>query len=644
MCGALAHRGPDGSGATLFVDADGRSRTGFAHRRLSIIDTSAAGTQPMGVDCDRCGAHSLEDLALTYNGELYNFPELKAELQSLGHSFRTGTDTEVLLHLYGEHGTGMLQRLNGIFAFALREGRARTGSDMHRGDVLVARDPLGVKPLYVTETPAGVSFASEIKALLLDEAVSRELDHEALHYMLAYLWTPAPRTMLKAVRRLEAGAAMVLHAGRRVREWKYYDLPTGLEPLPGSFDDVAEAVRVAFDRAVDRQMIADVPVGAFLSGGLDSSAVVASMRATHPDADPVCYCIGFAGDAGFDGTPADLPYARRVARHLGVRLHEVIVDASMVNHLDRTIWALDEPQADPAPINSLLIADRARADGIPVLLSGTGGDDLFSGYRRHNALRLERTWSWLPATARQGLASAARVAAGRGPAWARRASKAFAHADLSGDRRMVSYFWWSGEALRRGLYAPDLANELQSVDTAAPMLASLRHVSATDPPLQRMLYLETRHFLGDHNLNYADKTGMAAGIEIRVPFLDLELVTMAARIPATMKQRGSVGKAVLKRAMEGRLPRDVIYRGKTGFGVPLRHWLRHELRESVDDVLSPSSIRRRGLFDASAVRSLVERDRAGVVDGSYTVFALYTLERWCRMFVDPPRPTFTQPT
>jgi asparagine synthase (glutamine-hydrolysing) len=636
MSECVAHRGPDAEGS-IVLPAAGDMRTGLAHRRLSIVDLSPEAGQPMSVDCTRCGVHSHEQLTLIYNGEIYNLPELRAGLVARGHSLRTRSDSEILLHLYAEEGPGMLQRLNGIFAFAIHDGRERGQLDgIRRGDLFVARDPLGVKPFYFAETADGVVFASEIKALIADPAVERALDYEALHYTLAYLWTPGPRTAMRSVKRISPGEAGILREGRVARLWRYYSLPAANTPRVENFEEAVRLVREHIDSAVSRQMMSDVPVGAFLSGGLDSSAVVASVKRTHPDANPQCYCIGFAGDEAVEGSPADLPFARLVARHLGVPLNEVIVDASIASNLERMLYALDEPQADAAPINALLIAEQARRDGIPVLLSGAGGDDLFSGYRRHHALRLERYWSWLPHSARRGVAAAATSVRSGQWVWSRRASKALAHADLSADERLVSYFWWSGEAMRRNLYSPAFGDKVRHVETAAPLLESLRRIPEVTDPLDRMLYLETMHFLADHNLNYTDKTGMAAGVEVRVPLLDLEIVALASRIPAQFKQRGSEGKAVLRSAMRGILPEAVLGRSKSGFGVPLRRWLRDELRDMVEDRLSPSAIRDRGLFDPAAVRSLIDNDRAGRVDGTYTIFALLCIELWCGMFVDKP--------
>jgi asparagine synthase (glutamine-hydrolysing) len=616
----------------------GPAPTALGHRRLSIIDLSACGAQPMGAPCAACGSTGVEQLALTYNGEIYNFAELRRELEAQGHAFHSRTDTEVLLHLYARDGLRMVERLNGIFAFALYDGRPSGRPDgVEPGDLLVVRDGMGVKPLYYAQLPQGLLFASEIKALAASGVLPREIDEVALHQTLAYLWTPAPRTLLRHVRKLPPGGALLVRGGRIAREWRFYDLPYGQPPLEEPADEVARRVHALVRQAVERQMVSDVPVGAFLSGGLDSSAVVAMMRRVHPGQRPPCYTIGFEGDS-LDGSPADLPYARRVAEHLGVPLREIVVGSGMVRDLERMLWALDEPQADPAPINALLIAEQARRDGVPVLMSGTGGDDVFSGYRRHRALRAERLWGWLPAAARGALGHSARaLSAGGGllhAAPVRRAAKAFAYAGLPADRRLVSYFWWSGDALRRALYSGDLAARVGGADVAEPLLESLSRVPRERDPLNRMLYLEGKHFLADHNLNYTDKVGMASGIEVRVPLLDPDLVAYAARIPARFKQHGATGKWIFKRAMEGELPRDVVYRPKTGFGAPLRHWMRNDLRDYVEDTLSPGSLRRRGLFDPAAVGALVQADRAGRVDGAYTLFALMCVELWCRMFVD----------
>lgn len=641
MTRVVSHRGPDGEGMLYIEDPIDRQTVGLGHRRLSIIDLSDQGCQPMSVGCASCGSAAPGDLVLVYNGEIYNYRELRSELEARGHRFHSGTDSEVLLHLYAESGLGMVERLNGIFAFALYDGRERgRPTGVERGDVFLARDPLGVKPLYLTQLAEGVLFASELKALLQHGAVSREIDHHAVAQTLAYLWTPAPRTALQAVRKVPPGNGLVLRQGRISRQWGFYELPYGEPVLTGSERQIAEELHDRLEEAVRRQMVADVPVGAFLSGGLDSSAVVAMMKRVEPGNRPRCYSIGFRDDASMDGAAPDLPYARRVARHLDVDLHELRIGPDSIDQLERMLYFLDEPQADPAPINALLICEQAAADGIKVLLSGAGGDDIFSGYRRHHALHREWMWTGLPTPARRLLAGTARRArAGSLGGWmdsvrVRRLAKLFANADRTEAMRLVSYFWWNDEALRQELLAPPLTSLGADVAVAEPMLRSLDAAPSARDGLSRMLLLETKHFLADHNLNYTDKVGMAAGVEVRVPLLDLDLVRFAARVPSSMKQRGSVGKAIFKRAMEPHLPHDVIYRPKTGFGAPLRGWLRNELRDAVDDTLSEASLRRRGIFEPAAVRRLLELERAGRVEGTYTVFALMCIELWCRMFVD----------
>ena len=637
MTQAVAHRGPDGEGMAVLTVPD-QPPTGLGHRRLAIIDLSAAGRQPMTALPD-AGGGMQSGLTLVFNGEIYNYRELRAELTAAGHRFTSETDSEVLLHLYERDGLEMLGRLNGIFAFAIHDARpAGRPAGVACGALFIARDQLGVKPLYYAETPRGLLFGSEIKALLRYPGLSRELDPVALHYTLAYLWTPAPRTVLACVRKLEPGCALLVEGGRVRLQWRYYDVPYDGRRSDDSLGESARELAAHLETAVRRQLVSDVPVGAFLSGGLDSSAVVAMMRRAWPDRRITCFTIAFPDEVDLEGSPADLPYARQVARHLDLDLVEVLMQPAEIQRLPRIVELLDEPQADPAPINALLIAERARQMGIPVLLSGAGGDDLFGGYRRHLALTLERFWAWLPQRVRSSLQaltadSAGGAGFGQARSELRRLAKLLAHAGEEPDRRLISYFWWSTERLRRGLYSADFAARLRDADSAEPLLHSLARIPAESDRLQRLLYLETKHFLADHNLNYTDRAGMAVGVEVRVPILDIDLVRFSTRVPARYKQRGRVGKAVFKLAMEPYLPRQVVYRPKTGFGAPLRRWLRHELRPLVEETLSASVLRGRGIFDPVAVRCLLQDDLAGRVDGAYTIFALMTLELWCRRFV-----------
>jgi len=607
----IAHRGPDDAGTYL-----NDRGIGLTFRRLAIIDLSPLGAQPMASPDGR--------VVIAFNGEIYNYRELREELLARGVSFRGHSDTEVLLQLYLAEGEGMLSRLNGIFAFALWDGRD--------GSLLIARDALGVKPLYYAALDRGVAFASEIKALLHLVPEARELDPVALHRYLTFLWCPGEGTPLTRVRKLLPGEALRVREGKIERRWSWYQLPTG-RPA-GAMLDEAQAVagtREGLRRAVQRQLVADVPVGAFLSGGLDSSAIVTFAREEVPGIE--CFTIEVTGEQD-SGITDDLPYARRVAQHLGVRLEVVTVDADgMAGDLERMIWQLDEPLADPAPLNVLYISALARQHGVKVLLSGAGGDDLFSGYRRHLAVQYERYWSWLPRPVRAGLDRAAGGLDQR-HGLARRLGKLFNGAGLDAEGRLVNYFRWIRDAELQALYAPSFREAANREPAEGPMRAVLAALPPGAGALERMLTLEQRFFLADHNLTYTDKMSMATGVEARVPFLDLELVEFASRIPEGMKQRGRVGKWVLKEAMAPFLPADVIHRPKTGFGAPLRRWMQGGLRPLIADLLSARSLTARGLFDPVAVERLVQRNARGEVDAAYTLLSLMSIEIWCRRFLD----------
>jgi asparagine synthase (glutamine-hydrolysing) len=636
----IAHRGPDDAGDIVL--AHDNNLVGLAHRRLSIIDLSADGHQPFTVNCSCCQSSPDAALWLTYNGELYNYQELRAELITKGHQFHSKTDTEVLLHLYAEEGIAMLERLNGIFTFAIYDGRTKgLGPHSRTGDVFLARDGVGVKPLYYSLTPSGFLFASELKALLVSDEINTAMDLTAMHYYLAYLWCPGQQTAMQAVKKFEPGEAMIIRNGQIARRWHYYDLPYTGVVSAASAADISAELTTRLTTAVDRQLVADVPVGAFLSGGLDSSAIVAMMRKLSPEQAINCYCIGFKKGMDSEGNGDDVPYARAVAKHLKVNLKVMEVEADIIQHLQKMIYHLDEPQADPAPIHVYLISEAAKSDGIKVLLSGAGGDDIFSGYRRHRALQLDPMWQRLPMPLRKGISGYARHVMNGGHAQRgmqhpllRRLAKLFAHTDMSRDRRIASQFMWSTDSLRQSLYKPDLAAHLEETDTLAPLIDSLARIPNEADALNRMLYLEGKHFLASHNLNYTDKMSMASGLEVRVPLLDPDLIKFAATIPTALKQQGKTGKAIFKKAMEPYLPKSVIYRKKAGFGAPLRRWLHNELHGYVRDILSESALKRRGLFDHKAVNKLIQWDQSGRIDASYTIFSLLCIELWATIFID----------
>ena len=621
MNASLVHRGPDDYGE-LF---DPEKRLGLAHRRLSIIDLSPRGRQPMW---DQTG-----QVAIVFNGEIFNYREQRARLEAAGHGFKSDSDTEVILNLYLRYGEGVFSKLNGMYAFAIWDSRDES--------LLVARDGVGVKPLYYSESSQGFLFASELKALLQSPDVSRELDHQAIHSYLTYLWCPAPRTMLKSIKKLEPGFALRVKAGRVVKRWCFYDLPFDQAIVPMSEEEAIEEVRSTVQQAVERQMVADVPIGALLSGGLDSSSVVAFARRASSQQKFKCFTIGFK-DQSFanEGWAEDLPYAKMVSEHLGVDLETIYVGPEMASEVESMVYHLDEPQADFAPINTYFICKLARDHGIKVLLSGAGGDDIFSGYRRHYALNMEQSWSWMPLFIRRNLRRAARRIPSNSVRM-RRLAKAFSYADLDGDSRLSSYFQWIDPSMLSGIYSSDMLSQIDTSGESDPLVQSLRRLPERMSDLNRMLYLDGKHFLADHNLNYFDKMSMATGVEVRVPLLDPDLIALAARLPETYKQKGGLSKWVLKKAMEPILPHDVIYRPKSGFGVPLRVWLNNPLSPLVNDTLSEASLAKRGLFDFQAVRELQRQTQTGAIDATYTILSMLCIELWCRMFLDanpPSRP------
>jgi asparagine synthase (glutamine-hydrolysing) len=608
----IIHRGPDDDG----IYKDHSLNIGMGHRRLSIIDTSSFGHQPM--------FNENGTVVLVFNGEIYNYQELRRDLILEGFSFQGQSDTEVLLNLYISQGKEMLAKLNGIFALAIW--------DKNSESLFIARDALGVKPLYYFTKDNMFAFASEIKALVELIPKNTKLDFESIDRYLSFLWCPGDGTPLSSVKKILPGEAVIVKNGKIINKWTWYKLPIFLQnkkklSKKQSISGLTEHLR----KAVHRQMVADVPLGAFLSGGLDSSAVVTFAKEVNPEIR--CFTIAIKGrqDAG---TVDDLPYAMSVAKHLDVSLEIVTIDSNkMADNLESMVLQLDEPLADPAALNVMYISQLAREQGVKVLLSGTGGDDLFTGYRRHYALKLERYWDWLPKSTRKKLEVSTRNLNANNYI-GRRLRKMFNGAGLDATDRLINYFRWSDDSLLNPLYSSMLRNELKNAKSNQIMKDYLEPIITSASPLEQILALEQGFFLPDHNLNYTDKMSMASGVEVRVPFLDLDLVKFATIIPENYKQRGSVGKWILKKVMEPYLPKEIIYRPKTGFGAPLRTWIRYDLREMMYDLLSVEKINQRGLFSSGAVQKLIVDNDAGRIDASYTLFSLLCIEIWCRAYID----------
>jgi len=607
----LKHRGMDDIGH--YFNAENNIALG--HTRLSILDTSSLGHQPM--------LSSDEKVILIFNGEIFNFRELRNDLESKGYEFIGNSDTEVLLNLYLSEGIKMLTKINGIFAFALMDLRSK--------ELFLARDALGVKPLYFSNNGNNLAFSSEIKAIIDLIPNDKKIDAKSIELYLSFLSCYGDGTPIESIKKILPGEVIKVKDGQIKEKWNWYKLPIHNKKNSLNKIENISGVENCLRQAVHRQMISDVPLGAFLSGGLDSSSIVTFAKEINPEIK--CFSIQTLGkqDKGFID---DLPYAKQVAKHLNVSLDVVSIESSkMANDLEEMIIQLDEPVADPAALNVLYISRLAREQGIKVLLSGVGGDDLFSGYRRHVALKLDPYWSWLPESARKGLESLT-ANLNVNNSTSRRISKIFNGASLTKTDRLINYFRWSDDVLLRSLYTVEFRQKLKEGDSNSIMKDFLEQSLVKTSALDQMLALEQRFFLADHNLNYTDKMSMAVGVEVRVPFLDLDLVDFASKIPTEYKQRGWVSKWILKKAMEPYLPKDIIYRYKTGFGVPLRQWIQTDLKEIMRDLLSIDSVNRRGFFRAENVQKLILDNSQGRVDASYTLFSLLCIEIWCRAYLD----------
>lgn len=593
MTTLLRHRGPDGDGFVC------RGPVGLGHRRLAIIDL-ATGDQPMASDD---GA-----IWIVFNGEIYNFRELRRELESAGARFKTSSDTEVILRAYESWGSECVRRLRGMFAFAILDERARR--------VVLARDRVGIKPLFYAWDGRRLLFASELKGLLEDPGFPRTLDREALGAYLTYHYVPAPLTIFAGARKLPAATTLVLSLdGGEPRLSEYWRLP--FAPVT----DVREAewmegLRAHLDDAVRSHMVADVPIGAFLSGGIDSGTVVALM-ARASSAPIRTFSIGFE-EAEFD----ELAYARQIAERFGTEHHEYVVKADALTVLPKLIWHFDEPFADSSAVPTYYVSEVTRRH-VTVALSGDGGDENFAGYRRYaQAQALDRRMGSLPALLRPLLGMAARVLPVGGPGQAY--AGLLASRGVARYHRLVTYE--RSETLRR-LLSKDFAD---LADRAADPAVFERLADRQQAPdfVSALQHIDMATYLPDDILTKVDRTSMAVSLEARVPLLDHLLMEYVATIPSDLKLRGETGKYLLKRAMADALPSEILGRRKMGFGVPLGTWLRRELREMARDTLLGSAARQRGIFRSVEVERLLRIHDSGRRDYSARLWALLCLELW----------------
>ena len=603
MGDVTTHRGPDDEGMHI----DGAA--GIAMRRLSIIDL-AGGHQPL--------SNAEGTLWLVCNGEIYNYRELRSALQAQGHVFKTGSDSEVLLHGYAQEGDAYVQRLNGMFDFALWDAR--------RKRLLIGRDRIGVKPLYVAQDARRLAFATEAKALLQLPGMPTALNREVLADYLHLGYVSAPHSIFQGIRKLPPATLLAVEDGK-VSEWRWWRLP-GQTEAGVSDAEWAERIRAGIDRSVHMQMVSDVPIGAFLSGGVDSSAVVAAM-ARHSSGPIRTYAIGFEGGAA-EQLYNEVPYARQVAKIFGTEHHEIVVKPDVVGLLPKLAWHMDEPIADSAFITTYLVSEFARQD-VKVILSGVGGDELFAGYRRYLGGHYARRFKALPGWARRAASLAAsRLPADRHHKWlnvARLAKGFIASAEMGADERYRSYL----QVLSREMVAALL---LATPPAGGGALDQAFEAAGSKDELNRLFAVDAVTQLPDDLLLLTDKMSMAVSLECRVPLLDHELVELGAAIPAEAKVRGGRLKHLMKMALADQLPPEILQRKKRGFGTPMGAWLKRELAPVLRALLAPEVVQRRGLFDAGVVSSLVADHEASRSDGTDALLALLNLEVWSRIYLD----------
>jgi len=607
MCRTMAHRGPDASG--MHVDAG----VGLAMQRLAIIDL-AGGAQPMSsAGCPRAPG----ECWIVYNGEVYNHAALRAELEALGHRFRSRCDTEAILHAYEEWGEDCVGRLNGMFGFAIWDGARRR--------LFLARDRLGIKPIYYSWRGGRLVFASEIKAILEDPAIEREVDSQAVYDYVGYEFVPGPRTMFAGIHKLQPGHTLTLQGGA-IETRRYWDLR--FEPLDIGWEEAKRRIVELLERSVERRLMSDVPLGVFLSGGVDSSSVLAMMSRLRKSGDRKIrsFTIGY-DDPSF----SEIDYARAVARRFDTEHTEVMIRPVGPEDIERGVWHLDEPMTDLSAIPLMLLCQRVRQDVI-VCLSGEGGDEVFVGYDRFRASRFSaRFYERVPRSLRRLIEPLVRSLPDQEQKkGAINVVKRFvdgARLDPSGEHMRWQYFL--APDLTAGLFQPQF---LAAVEREAFRPVAQWAARCPSPQrLDREVYVDLKMTMADSVLMKVDKMSMASSVEVRVPFLDHELVEFATSLPVEWRMRGFETKTILKEAMLDYLPREILYRKKQGYSLPIKNWLRTELRDYAREQIRGSELVRE-IVDAAALERVWQEHLSRRHNHNHLLWALLNLALWHRRF------------
>lgn len=608
---SIRHRGPDHSG--YFED----DNIFLGNHRLTIQDVSVEANQPMYDDSGK--------YVIIYNGEIYNHFELRKELELKGSIFHTHSDTETILKGYIAYGKNILQKLNGIFAFAIYH--------LDSKELFIARDQLGVKPLYYFKTNNEFAFCSELKAFQFLPQFNADIDYKIFADYLHYLWSPGEKTPYKYVSRLLPGNFITCNLNNLVKTFsihKYYQIPFDGKRFDFDEEEWEYYVKVSLQKAVERQLLSDVPIGFFASGGIDSSLILSMAAKQMQGKKMTCFTVN-KNEIGAEGFSEDIVYAKQICKMLHADLHIVDVDFKFWDEFDNMIYNLDEPLADIAPLYVYHISKAAREQNIKVLLSGVGGDELFSGYRRHEALYYDKLLKRAPL-----LLKASKLLSKGSKSYlhpfSRRLKKYLRNISAGQDERLVSYFEWFPVMENKKIFSDTMLQNLNGYDPEQYLFEQLASIPDEYEDINKMLFLEMRSFLVDHNLNYNDKMGMAASVEIRVPFLDLELVSLSTKIPVQYKMHGRQTKYILRKVAEKYLPQDIMKRSKTGFGGSIRKWVMESWHEKILERIHDKQFEESGIFNKKEVLQLIEDNRNSKIDGSYTIFSILAIDSWLKQF------------
>ena len=608
---SLIHRGPD------FQNSIQLDNLYLGHTRLSIQDMSSAGNQPMESSNGR--------YLIVFNGEIYNHWEIRKRLEKKGYLFNSTSDTETLLNGWCEWGKESINYLNGIFSFSI--------FDKKQKKIFIVRDQFGVKPLYVYHKNDKIAFSSEIKALLNIEDFDSSINLKSVVNYLTFLWSPGHQTMYKNVQKLLPGELLEIETKTlRVEKiiYKNKAIFNG-EYLNLSEKEWVEKIDDQLNQSIEKQLLSDVPIGFFLSGGLDSSLIVAIAKSQKPNNQLNCFTIDQYKESKSDGFTDDLPYAKKVAKYCDISLNIIDSRSNWIDSFDKMIWNLDEPQADLAPINLMAISHFAKNLGIKVLIGGTGGDDIFSGYRRHQAMVFNshlkkipdsflKIFSFIIQNIPFSNVNIKRL---------KKLSRDWGEDNLT---QFMGYFnWLPSNHFIYDLFSKNAKKEVLDYDPyiyGKSLLIKNTNLSDID----QMLLLEQNTFLVDHNLNYTDKLSMSEGVESRVPFLDPDLVKLAGQIPQKFKIKNQVPKYILKKVAEKYLPRDVIYRSKTGFGAPVNQLIKNQFKPIIEKELNKDKLKNDGIFNPQKIEQIISNNSGKKNDFNYTILSLLAMQSWLKQF------------